>query len=66
MTKVIDVQRTSREDSATPAEIVGKLIALDWYIVEERPEATVLNHELIPGASRIVLNEGWESGKPTE
>lgn len=55
MTRIIEVQRSTRDDPATPEELVGKLIALGWYIVEERPEATVLNHELIPGSSRIIM-----------
>lgn len=55
MTQIIEIQKSYRDDPGTPDEIVAKLTALDWQITEEREDAYVLQHDLIPGAMRFVI-----------
>ena len=55
MSKVIEIMRTSTEHPGTRQEVTEKLVALGWAVVEETEhEGTILAHDLIPGALRIV------------
>lgn len=55
MTKVIETFAVTREHEEPFDRVVEKLVALGWFVVEQRDEATVLQHELIPGSFRSVL-----------
>jgi hypothetical protein len=53
---VIEVTSYKSQHTGTPAEVIARLIAIQWVIEEELPDRTTLVHELIPGARRIVLH----------
>jgi len=53
-TKVTEVYRYDRHHNGSSAEVIEKLVAVGWEVEEERDDATVLVHELIPGSQRIV------------
>lgn len=54
MAKVTEIQAFFQEHDGTHAQVVAKLTALDWQVEEELPDRTVLIHDLLPGARRIV------------
>jgi hypothetical protein len=53
---VIEVTSFKTEHAGTPEQVVARLIAIQWVVDEELPDRTVLVHDLIPGARRIVLH----------
>lgn len=55
MTKVLEVTAYQVEHEGTHDQVVGKLVALGWEVVNQELAATTLHHELIPGGQRIVL-----------
>ncbi len=56
MSKVIETFSSIVEHPGTPDQTIGKLVAMGWEVSEQLPEATMLRHELIPGAVRAVLH----------
>lgn len=55
-TTVVEVTSFKTQHAGTPQEVVARLIAIQWMVDEELPDRTVLVHDLIPGARRIVLH----------
>lgn len=56
MSMVLEVTSYQVEHEGTHDQVVGKLVAMGWEVVEQASVATTLIHELIPGAQRIVLH----------
>lgn len=54
VTKVSEVQTFLTHREGTPDVVIAALVAVGWEVAEEREDATVLVHELIPGSQRIV------------
>lgn len=55
MTRVIETTSFWQEYPGSPDRVVEKLVAMGWEVVEQRDDATILHHELIPGGVRAVL-----------
>lgn len=55
MTKVMEVTAYQTEHDGTHDEVVSKLVAMGWEVVEQKNGRTALTHDLIPGSQRVVM-----------
>lgn len=53
-TRVTELTSYTYEVPGEPVAMVQNLIALGWEVEEEQPDRTLLRHDLMPGARRIV------------